>query len=86
MVRQLRPQRVRVGRTDLSDETTRVLDLIGSREKESAMDEPKRDESEAAAEEVEDLDLHADQAEDVKGGFGTTSGAPAPPPPGPVGG
>ena len=34
------------------------------------MDEPKRDESEAVAEEVEDLDLQPDQAEDVKGGGG----------------
>ena len=34
------------------------------------MDEPERDESEAVAGEVEDLDLQPDQAEDVKGGTG----------------
>jgi len=47
------------------------------------MDEPKRDETEAVVEEVEDLDLQPDPAEDVQGG---STGTIAPPrPSGPAG-
>ena len=42
------------------------------------MEEHERDEPEAAAEEVEDLDLRPDQADDVKGGFGGPTGPVGP--------
>ena len=46
------------------------------------MEDPERDEPEAA-EEAEDLDLQPDEVEAVKGGVTTSGGMPKPPPLGP---
>jgi len=45
------------------------------------MEDPERDEPEAAAEDTDDLDLEAEETEDVKGGTWGSGGFAAPPPP-----
>ena len=49
------------------------------------MEEPERDEPDAVAEDVEDLDLEPDETEEVKGGNWGTAAPPRPPGPVPGG-